>query len=70
MRKHKIGKVTRNTPHLLIVILSDEAVKMIFLLLCLDRYLFSVLPLGRYLLPLTKENVLSTTITLNVTMCR
>ena len=39
MTKHKIGMVGRNTPHLVIVIFSDDAVKMKFLLLCQDRYL-------------------------------
>ena len=69
MTKHKIGMVTRNTPHLVIVIFSDEVVKMIFLLLCLDGYLFIVvIVVIRYLPRGSKENVLSITITGNVTM--
>ena len=66
--------VTRNTPHLVIVIFSDEVVKMKlerslkpsskmkFLLLCLDRYLVSMVSCNRYLPRGSKENVLSTTI--------
>ena len=42
MTKHNIEMVTSNTSCLVIVILSDEVVKMKILLLCLDRYLFSV----------------------------
>ena len=68
MTKHKIGMVTRNTPCLIIVIISDEVVKMNFLLLCLNRYSFSVVSANRYLPRSSKENVLSTTITGNVTM--
>ena len=34
--------VTRNMPHLVIVIFSDEVVKITFLPLYLDMYLFSV----------------------------
>ena len=49
MTKHKIGKVISNTPCLIIVIISDEVVKMIFLLLCLDRYLFNVVSGNRYI---------------------
>ena len=58
--------VTRNAPHLVIVIFSDEVVKMEFL----DRYLFSVVIENRYLPRGSKENVLSITITQNVTMSR
>ena len=47
--KHKIGMVTRNTPCLVIIIFWDEVVKMKFLLLCLDRYLFNVVNGNRYL---------------------
>ena len=70
MARHKIGMVTRNTPHLIIVILSEEVVKMKFVLLCLDRYLFSVVSGNGYLPRGSKENMLSTTITGNVTMSR
>ena len=42
--------VTRNTPSLVIVIFSDEVVKMKFLLLCLDGYLFSVVSADKCLL--------------------
>ena len=52
MQKHKIGMVSRNTPHLVIAIFSNEVVKMKY------RYL----PRG------SKENVLSITITGKVTM--
>ena len=38
MTKHKIGMVTRNAPHLVIVIFSDDTVKIEFL----DRHLFNV----------------------------
>ena len=62
--------VTRNTPCLIIVILSDEVVNMKFLLLCLDRYLFSVVSGNRCLPRGIKENVLSTTFTRNITMSR
>ena len=65
-----MGKVTRNTPCLVIVIFSDEVVKMKFQLLCRDRYLFSVVSGNRYLPRGCKENVLSTTITGDVTMSR
>ena len=60
--------ITRNTPHLLTVIFSDEVIKMNFLPLCLDRYLFSVVSGNRYLFRGSKENVLSITITGNITM--
>ena len=70
MTKHKIGMVTRNASYLIIVVLSDEVVKINFLLLCLDRYLFSMVGHNRYLLRSSKENVLSTAITGNVTMTR
>ena len=53
MTKHKIGMVNR------IIIL---------LLLYLDRYLFSVVSGNRYLRRVSKENVLSTTITGNIAM--
>ena len=70
MTKYKIGMVTRNTPHLVIAIFSDEVVKMKFLvhLLCLDRYLFSMVSSNRYLPRCNKENVdlLSTPITLGI----
>ena len=45
-------------------IFSDEGVKMNFLLLFLDRYLFSVVIGNRYLPRGSKENVLSTTVLL------
>ena len=70
MTEHKIGMVTRNTPCLVIVIFSDEVVKMRFLQLCLDRYLFSVVNHSRYLPMGCKENVLSTTTTGNIIMSR
>ena len=41
-----------------------------FLLLCLDRYLFSVVSDNRYLPRFSRENVLSITITGDVTMSR
>ena len=59
--KHKIGMVSRNNQHLIIIILSEEEVKIKFLLLCLEKYLFSVV---------SKENVLFSTITRNVTLSR
>ena len=62
--------VTRNTPRLVIIIFYDEVVKMKFLLLCLDRYLFTVVNGNRYLSRGSKENALSTTITGNITMFR
>ena len=62
--------VTRNTLHLIIIIFSEEVVKMKFLLLCMDKYLFSVVSDNRYLPRTSKGNVLSTTITGNVTMPR
>ena len=43
---------------------------MKFLLLCLDRYLFSVVSANRCLPRGSKENVLSTTFTRNITMSR
>ena len=55
---------------LVIVIFSDARVKMKCLLLCLDRYLFSVVSGNRHLPRGSKENVLSTAITKNVTMSR
>ena len=70
MRKHKIGMVTRNTSHVVIVILSEEVVKMEFFLLYLDRYLFSVVSGSRYLPKGSKESVLSITIAGNVTVSR
>ena len=60
--KAQIGMVTRNMPHLVIVIFSDEVVKLNFSLPCLDWYLFSVLSGNRYLPRGSRENVLSTTI--------
>ena len=63
MTKNTIGMVTRNISHLVIVIISDEVVKMNILLLHLDRHLFSVVRGNRYLPRDGKENVLSTTIT-------
>ena len=62
--------VTRNAPHLAIVIFSDEVVKIQFILLCMDRYLHSVVSGNKYLPRDGKENVLSTTITMNLTMSR
>ena len=41
---------------------------MNFLLLCLDRYLFSVISDNKYLPKGSKENVISTTITGNITI--
>ena len=70
MTKHKIGMDTRNTLHLVIVIFPDEVVKMKFLLLCLDRYLFSVVIDNRYQPRGSKETVLSTSNTGNITMFR
>ena len=70
MTKNKIGMVTRNISHLVIVIFSDEVVKMNILLICLDRYLFRVVNGNRYLPRDSKENILSTTITGTVTMSR
>ena len=61
--------VTRNTPHLVIGIFLDE-VRIKFLLLCLDRYLFSVVSGNRYLPMGSKENVVSSTTSGNVTMSR
>ena len=66
--KAQIGMVPRNMPYLVIVIFSDELVKMNFSLLCLDCYLFSVVSGNRYPPRGSKENVLSTTIIGNVTM--
>ena len=68
MTKHKIGMVTRNVPHLVIVIFSDEVVKMKFLLIFLDRYLLNVVIDNRYVPRGNKENVLSIAITGNVTL--
>ena len=70
MTKHKIGMVIRNTPYLVIVIFSDEVVKMNFLRLRLDRHLFNVVGCNRYLPGGSKENILSITITGNVTTFR
>ena len=56
--------------YLVIVIFSDDLVEIKFLLLCLDRYLFSVVSGNRYLPRGSKENVLSTTITGNITISR
>ena len=67
---------TRNTPCLVIVIFSDELVKIKFLLqikfllLCLDRYLFSAVIGNRYLPRGSKENVFSIAIIGSVTMSR
>ena len=69
MKKHKIAMVTKNTLCLVIVIFADEVVKISFLL-CLDRYLSSVVCGNRYLPRGSKENVLSIPITGNVTMSR
>ena len=52
----------------IIVMLSDEILKMNFLLIFLDRYLFSVANGNRYLPRVSKENILSATITGNITM--
>ena len=68
--KAQIGMVTRNMPHLVIVIFSDEVVKMKILLQYLDRYLLSVVRDNRYLPRGSKEKVLSITITGSVTMSR
>ena len=57
-------------PHLVIVIFLEKVVKIKFLLICLDRYLFSVVSSKRYLPKGSKENALSITITKNVTMFR
>ena len=64
--------VTRNTPppNLEIVIFADEVVKIKFLQLFLDGYLFTVVIGNRYLPRGGKENVLYITITGNVTMSR
>ena len=71
MTKHNIAMVTRNTPHLVIVIFSDEVVKIKFLL-CLDRYLFSVVSVWVVAIDTrgSNKNVLSITITWNVAMSR
>ena len=63
------GMVGRNTSHLIIIIFSDDVVKMRSLLLCLDRYQFSVVSGNRYL-PRGSKNVVPITITGNVTLCR
>ena len=68
MTKHKIRMDTRNTPCLVIVIFSDEVVKIKFLLLCLGRYLFSAVIGNRYLPGGSKENVFSIVIIGSVTM--
>ena len=70
MTKHKIGMITRNTPCLVIVIFSDEVVKMKYLIIFLERYLLNVVIGNRYQPRGSKENVLSNTITGNVTMAR
>ena len=70
MTKLDIGMVTRNVPRLVIVIFSDEVVKISILLLFLDRYLFIVVSGNRYLPRGSKEIVLSTIITMNITMSR
>ena len=70
MTKHKIGMVTSNTTYLVVVIFSDEVTQMNFILLCLDKYLFNVVGHKRYLPRVSKENVLSITITGNVTVSR
>ena len=57
-------------PHLEIVIFADEVVKIKFLQLFLDGYLFIVVIGNRYLPRGGKENVLYITITGNVTMSR
>ena len=54
----------------MIVIFSDDVVEIKFLLLCLDRYVFSVVSGNRYLSRGNNENVLSITITGNVTISR
>ena len=64
-----MGIVTSNTSCLVTDIFRDE-VKMKFLLICLDRYLFSLVRGNRYLCRGSVENVLSITITGNVTMFR
>ena len=66
MTKFKIGMVTRYTPHLVMVIFSDEVVKIN----AFYRYLVSVVSGNKYLPRDGKENVLSTTITTNITMSR
>ena len=68
MTKHTIKNITRNTPHLVIVTFWDEALQIKILLLCLDRYLCSVVIGKRYLPKGSKENVLYIIITRNVTM--
>ena len=55
---------------MVVVIFPDEVVKMKFLERCLDRYVFSVVNGNRYLPRGSKENVLPTTITGNVTIFR
>ena len=71
MNRDKVQKcmVTRNTSSLLLVAFSDEVAKIEFLLL-LYRYLFSVVSGDRYLPRGSKENVLSVTISRNVTVSR
>ena len=58
MTKHKIGMVSINTQHLVIVIFSSKNEN-----LWIDRYLFRVVSGNRYLPRGRKENILSTTIT-------
>ena len=67
MTKHKIGSVTRNTPCLAKIIFSDEVIKIFT---TVDRCLFSVVNGNGYLHRGSKENVLSTTITGNITISR
>ena len=70
MTKCKIGMVAQNAPCLVIVVFSDEVVKMKCLVIYLDRYLFSVVNGNKYLPRGSKENILSITIAGNVTMAR
>ena len=55
MTKYKTLRVTRITPYLLILIFSYEVVRLNFLLLRLDRYLFSLGSGNRYIPRGTKE---------------
>ena len=57
-----------NIAHLVIFIFSDELVKMYFILICLDRYMYNVVIGNRYLLRGSKENVVSITNSGNVNM--
>ena len=69
MNRDKVQKKF-GTRHYPIVIFSDEVAKIKFLLLPLDRYLFTVVSGDRYPPRGSKENVLSVTIIENMTVSR